>query len=124
MAEYLQGTTEFLANLAQKPRDTKRDAAARLHQITLDVIEDARENCPVKSGALKNTGEAHEVVISDDQISNTMSFGDGGVVNYATYVHEDLTAKHPGGGRAKFLERAILRLAGNYDSEIAKGIKF
>lgn len=61
------------------------------------VVSDAKAITPVDTGRLRNSIR-HEV--SDDNVEV------GSDVEYALYVHEDLTKFHPV-GEAKFIEKAL-----------------
>jgi hypothetical protein len=65
-----------------------------------------KEDTPVDTGDLKNSGHTQLPVIEGHTITVTMGFG-GGAVDYAVYVHENLEARH-NVGRAKFMERVLL----------------
>jgi hypothetical protein len=44
-------------------------------------------------------------------------------VNYAIYVHEDLTANHPNGGEAKYLEKPYRKNLKTYHNIIIEALK-
>lgn len=66
-------------------------------KIALAILDRAQTKVPVDTGFLKSTGRV--VQISD---GFEIVYG----ADYAIYVHEDLDARHPNGGQAKYLEEA------------------
>lgn len=87
-----------------------------------EVIREARLITPVDTGELRASGAANLVNPNPDNVFVDLSFGgpsgsgnvDGetnmGDVDYAVFVHEDMTMRHPNGGQAKFLETAFLEV--------------
>jgi hypothetical protein len=51
-----------------------------------------------------------------------VSFGDP-TPYYAIFVHEDLEARHPNGGQAKFLESAVLEATPGMSSRVGLRIQ-
>ena len=70
------------------------------------TLELAQNRTPVKTGDLKASGHLGEYKVSGYESSIEIIFGTE--LTYALYVHENLQARHPGGGQAKFLESAVL----------------
>jgi hypothetical protein len=78
------------------------------------VLQRSQELVPVDTGDLKRSGR---VLTGPPRKGRTIyQVAYGGIIgsarrktiDYALYVHEDLTARHPRGGQAKYLERAAL----------------
>lgn len=123
----LTGTKELIDALnALGPRMLEKGKLA-LREIAEDVITRAVEKAPQRTGDLRATGHANDVTVEGEALSVTMGFGgtapSGGNVNYAVYVHEDLTKRHDPpygkGGEAKFLEKAILEVAPRMEAHMA-----
>ena len=72
----------------------------------MGTLELAQSRTPVKTGDLKDSGHLGEYKVSGYESSMQIVFGTE--LTYAIYVHENLQARHPGGGQAKFLESAVL----------------
>lgn len=47
----------------------------------------------------------------------------GYTMHYAVYVHEDLTANHPNGGQAKFLEQPAREMRTQLGSEVRRDMR-
>jgi Bacteriophage HK97-gp10, putative tail-component len=87
------------------------------------ILQVAKERCPVDTGALRDSGKLEDTVKSGHEIAVPITFGDPEPY-YAIYVHEDLEAKHPNGGQAKFLESAINDYAPGMSVRVGESIKF
>jgi hypothetical protein len=104
-------------NLASPLQRKKQQLAIRdamqkaLEQIILEVYKESQILVPVKTGALKASGritkatEAFENGIYDVNVE----YGNDTDVDYAVYVHEDLTKFHQAPTQAKFLEIPLAR---------------
>lgn len=88
------GLEDVLRELTRVTKTVTADALEGAKGVGEDLLETAKENCPVKTGNLRNSGYVHvlgyEVTIGFD-------------APYAADVHENLTAQHDN-GEAKFLE--------------------
>lgn len=71
------------------------------------IMEEAKAETPVDTGALRSSGHVDLPVVDGTDITVTLGFG-GAAVDYAVYVHEDLSAKHDD-GKAKYLEDPLTR---------------
>lgn len=86
------------------------------------VLEEAQRNIPVgdpkvdpdPSVSLKDSGHV-EVIPNQFGTLVRVTFD----TPYAARVHENLRMKHPRGGEAKFLEKALLALAPTMDRVVA-----
>jgi hypothetical protein len=88
--------------------------AAALYQEAETIMTKAKELTPVKSGFLRGTGHPEPPVMQGDAVTVTLGFG----TDYAVYVHENLTARHPV-GQAKFLEQPVLEWADVAEARLA-----
>jgi hypothetical protein len=71
-----------------------------------EIITAGKEQTPVDTGSLKNSGKALPPEITHDNVRVELGFGGPSKphdVHYAIYVHEDMDAHHPV-GNAKYLE--------------------
>jgi hypothetical protein len=109
---------EQLANIGQVAVEAARQG---INMFVEGVGAEAVEECPWKTRALARSWFSEETV-ENDIISILCGFN----INYAVYVHEDLEAFHPNGGKAKFLEdpfqRHIPQLPGYLGDIIADAI--
>lgn len=80
-----------------------REAAARgLREAALHVLTVSNKNAPRDTGDMIKSGKVSKV--ASRKLISTVSYSK----YYAPFVHEDMTAKHPKGGQAKFLEQAFV----------------
>jgi hypothetical protein len=103
---------EFLKRLAEGGEIVRAAASKALDQFAEQVVGDAQQLCPVKTGTLKGSGikgrnaraVAADVPLVDngDTLEKTVGFN----TNYAAAVHERLDATHKD-GQAKFLEASL-----------------
>lgn len=70
-----------------------------LDKLSNDILQDARDLCPVDSGNLKDNSEVIKNINKREVVFNEL---------YAFYIHENLELKHKH-GEAKFLEKAVLK---------------
>lgn len=107
------------------------DETARLaHSAFQAALRDVAE-AVLEKGA-SNVGVGDPAVDPNPAIALAESghieeFGDGFVVifdtEYAARQHEDIHAKHPRGGHAKYLERAVTEVAPTMDRVIASKVE-
>ena len=126
----LLGAPELASVLASLGERTPTVFALALNKIANDMMKDAKKRTPVDTGALRASGHVQRPVIDRTMVSVTLGFGGdqsiGGTTrqgkripqNYAVYVHEDLTKRHPV-GEAKFLENAMLAKAPTMEQQLA-----
>lgn len=69
------------------------------------IMTAAKRRTPFKTGALRASGTVLPPEQQGSSVVVTLGFG-GPAVNYAVFVHENLSAIHPS-GEAKFLERPV-----------------
>lgn len=83
----------------------------------------ALEATPVRTGALRNSGETIKAKHQAGSVGGMVQFGGDGAVPYTLYVHEDLTAAHKPPTQAKFLETAAVETAKGMDDRMADRIQ-
>lgn len=104
-----------VANFKFYEERIKKITKESVNKVTEIIFAESQELVPVLTGALKSSGR-----IVEDPEGNYIAYGDDlGGVDYATYVHEDLTAFHPN-GQAKYLEIPMLHNAQLLQELIAK----
>lgn len=92
--DYLQANLRLAS-----PRATAL-MGATIEDVLYDVFEQSQIEVPVDTGALRASGHNDPVNAGPGIITGTIGYG----ARYAFYVHENLHARHPHGGKAKFLE--------------------
>jgi hypothetical protein len=111
------GLAEFNArvlNLIRALPDEIENALRSDAEVTLEI---AKQRTPVDTGALVDSGMLGEPEKSGFQYSQPITFGDPEPY-YAIFVHENLEARHPNGGQAKFLESAVLERSAGMSSRL------
>lgn len=113
-----------------------------MYEFAEQVMTRAKELCPVDTGALKSTGHVQQPEVRGTEIRVTLGFGGvagkgfvkstkgsswvtgrgSAKVGYATYVHEDLKARHVN-GQAKFLESPLLEAMKQFDSKVMGSVQ-
>ncbi len=105
------GLEDVLRELTRVTKTVTADALEGAKGVGEDLLETAKENCPVKTGNLRNSGYVHvlgyEVTIGFD-------------APYAAEVHENLAAQHDS-GEAKFLETPFKAL--DLPQEVARRVQ-
>lgn len=112
---------EVLKNLTRISSDVKNKLGAALYGIGQKVRLDSMKRTPVDTGALKSSHTVSAPTPTNDGVKVTIGVG-GPAADYAVYVHEDLSKRHPN-GEAKFLERAVLNEAATFEQDIATQLK-
>ena len=122
MADFeILGIVEVQRGLEEAVRRVWNDVAAALEKEAQRVLELAQKRTPVKTGALRDSGQVHPAEITRDGISVTISFGTEAVM-YAIVVHESLHVRHLN-GEAKFLEKTMLEQAPSVMANIASMVR-
>jgi hypothetical protein len=93
----------------------KKITKESVDEVTEIVFEQSQNLVPVKTGALKASGH----IVQDPEGNYIMYGDDAGIIDYAVYVHENLTDFHPI-GQAKYLETPMLQNAPLLREKIAK----
>jgi hypothetical protein len=95
---------------------------AALRDVAETVLEKAADNVGVGDPAVD---PAPAIALAKS--GHIEQFGEGFVVifdtEYAARQHEDIHAKHPRGGHAKYLERAVTEVAPTMDQVIASKVE-
>lgn len=99
------GDRELAAKLQAKVAECRKEFRRALVVLGEEKLAITQERVPVKKGDLKATGRI-SVRAGEKQVSLGIFYGSADV-RYAARVHEDLEAKHPNGGQAKFVESVI-----------------
>lgn len=79
--------------------------ASGLFQEMSEIMSESHDECPVKFGRLKATGQVEEPIIMSGRTSCRMGYS----TKYAIYVHEILENYHAPPTKAKFLEDPVNR---------------
>jgi hypothetical protein len=121
------GEKEMRAKLRQIAGDQgmRKEARRAMSAVAPDHVEIMRGYTPEKTGRLKRS-ERFRVMVSQKKEDLRISFLAGGAeynILYAHKVHEDLAAKHPKGGQAKFMERMMAEAAQTIAAEIGAELK-
>lgn len=117
----LEGTDKLIAVLEQLGEHATTAMAGALFREANLIMTDAKEQTPVDTGTLRDSGHVEEPVINGTEVSVEMGFG-GPAEKYAIIVHEDLAAHH-NVGNAKYLENPALEHAATMEDRIAKDLK-
>lgn len=126
----VKGVREVAQNLGIAQNDIKRVAGEAMYDVGKQIIEEAKVQCPVDTGALRNSAILTPPVAEADGVLVTGGFGTGDVVNpksgvateqYAVPVHERLDVHHPT-GKAKFLEDAAYAARDELEREVVKRV--
>ena len=130
----MTGNKATMARLGLVGRYTPRDMAKALVRKGEEIIGDAKDMTPVKTGALKASGHVRLPKESPTGVVVDIGFGGpaggGGAntedVGYALPVHERTDVRHTVGG-AKFLERAVEKhlpgMVGDFKRRMAMAIE-
>lgn len=113
--------SEVVERLAALNKQLGSKLESALYGVGQKVRLDSMRRTPVDTGALKSSHTVSRPVTRNDRISVTIGAG-GPAADYAVYVHEDLSKRHPV-GEAKFLEKAVLEEASTFDQDLAAGVK-
>lgn len=107
------GMDEFNQVISNLSIELQSLVAAALYEQMLDVMDEAKILCPVKTGALQASGRVNRVQIRGGQITVTLDFGVEPYIHYAVEQHENLSLNHQPGKQAKFLEQPALEWLSN-----------
>lgn len=94
------------------------ECASALNQFAQICVDTAKEWCPVEFGFLRDNGKILKLA-TPGNLRVTIGF----TAEYAVYVHENLTANHPRGGGAKFLENSMRAHASEFDSFVLEHLQ-
>lgn len=97
-------------------------AAKLLYQEAEAIMTVSKEvYCPVKWGALRDSGHVELPEQRGAEVSVTLGYG-GPSAPYAVYVHEDVMLHHRPPTQAKFLERPMLEAAAGLEERLATAL--
>lgn len=106
--------------------NSARDAAKKRRAATIialtaigeDLLGRAQREAPVEEGTLRASGKS-EVKETHNGIELEVTFS----TVYAARQHEEVTWKHPKGGKAKYLEDPLKEMAARYEAALAAAIR-
>lgn len=102
---------QLLQSALSRLRAQGNDVAASAIREGAEVVRlTSQVNVPIDTGALHDS----HVLTDTERTANTATVrveAGGPTVEYAIRVHEDLNMRHPRGGTAKYLERAVIEKA-------------
>lgn len=122
MSADVQGLLELRTRLAKILNDMPNVLAKALYEEAKIEMREAKKRTPRDTWALRKSGKTHKPVISGNNVSVSLTFGND-QVDYAVFVHEDFEAHHPF-GQAKFLESTINESRPYIAQRVAKRIEF
>lgn len=107
--EFKIDTRAFLASLDSLQNRFIQRASDALNEEHQSILRDAKANCPVDTGALRDSGEVFEPVAQHGEIVSTGAFGnDAETGKYAIPVHESTWIPHRI-GESKWYQHALER---------------
>ena len=102
-----QNVHKALFNLIKATPEEIERALQEEAKLVLEIAQ-SPTLIPIKSGAMRDSGEVSRTEIQGNETSIAISFGGSSPSDRYTFIqHEDLSINHPNGGAAKFLERAL-----------------
>lgn len=114
---------ETLQKLAKLDAQAMPALASALFEEAEKVMKVSKEQqVPVDTGNLKSTGQVQLPVISGSSVQVVMGYGNS-AVDYALVVHEDLTARHHSGQKAKYLEDPLNEALPQFDQNMSKALQ-
>lgn len=108
----VRGVDDMRARLRKLAQANRAEAGEALFDASEHVLGEARKIVPWQDGDLERSGKASH---DPDQLVAVVSFD----TPYAVRQHEDMTARHSNGRRAKYLEAAMRESAGDVGQIIA-----
>ena len=116
---------ELVAGLAEYRIKIETAAGAALFFEATDIMEKpngARDQAPVDTFALRESGKVLSPEYVKDTVAVTMGFGDS-AIPYAHRQHEELEWHHPKHGKAKYLEDPLNMAKDGFLERIAARMK-
>jgi hypothetical protein len=111
----LQGVQGVLDHFRAAQNLKKRQVERGLRKAGLFLLRQSLKVVPVDTGALKNSGRLH---ITGSGFGTIVWIEYG--MNYAIYVHENMSARHKPGKIAKFVETPMRENAGKISAILLK----
>ena len=99
---------------------TRKEGKRALREVGEEDLSNPgkmKDRTPVKSGALVRSERA-TVYEKSDEMGVQWSAGNE-ATDYAVHVHENLKARHPNGGQAKFIESVVVEETPRYPQRLA-----
>jgi hypothetical protein len=115
----LKGEAELRAKVARWAKDFPGAMGAALYTAGDDLRNRARSLAPVQSGQLRAGAYVKPPELRGGQLGVEVGFGQP----YATYQHELTRLRHPQGGEAKYLQRALRQVQPGLLSYLANQVK-
>ena len=131
----MTGLDEVVAVLEALGVDIRKATAGALNDAGNSILMQSNQLVPFDQGVLKGSGSVASPKLTKTSKTTSVGVRYGGPsgvknaegetvsVNYAIIQHEDLSLKHPGGGEAKFLEKAFLAEIKSYPAGLGRRIK-
>jgi len=118
------GLDNLLAALGRLPDRTLQVTGGALYREAERIMADSKEHfVPVDLGILRDSGFVELPAIeAGKNVRVTLGFG-GAASEYAAIVHEDLSANHPNGGEAKYLEKPLLAASQGLAARVAEDVR-
>ncbi len=117
---FIIGIPEVDKNIVDEIDRIFKSIADVLFSEAKRILEIAKSRVPVLTGALKQSGTVHSPVITKDEISIIISFGDE-TVKWAVPVHEKVYIKHVT-GQSKYLESVILEEMDSLEGKLVSAL--
>jgi hypothetical protein len=103
---------------ASAARARRAAASAVVKIIAEDLLGQAQRSAPVDEGTLRGSG-AVKITEKLDGVEAEISFD----TPYAARQHEEVTYRHPKGGKAKYLEDPLKAMAPRYLAALRKAVE-
>lgn len=114
-----EGLQTVMTRIKAIPTNLTRSTENEIYDTVTDIFNESQKQVPVDRGFLRGSGAT--VVLSTDPLDITIGYG-GVTAGYALAVHENLTAKHKGGTKAKYLEDPFNEQTAKLDERVAATI--
>lgn len=114
-----EGLQTVQARIKAIPGDLKRATENEIYDTANDIFNESQKQVPVRYGMLRGSGAV--VIVSNDPLDIVIGYG-GVTAAYALAVHENMTAHHAGGTKAKYLEDPFNEQSAKLDARVAATI--
>lgn len=119
----MDGLLRNLQILADEAPDVLEQA---VKAVALDIQGRATQKAPVETGHLRESAFTEIVEAGPGGVTATVGFNattKDGKFSYALIQHEETEWNHPLGGEAKYLEKAVIEVEGDFTDRIAEGVE-
>lgn len=113
----ITGTKKVILNLNKAGTRGIKAVGAGLYLEGNNIISDSLPQVPVDQSALKNSKYVTLPEITAQNITVELGYG-GEAKEYAVVQHEHTEFKHPGGGKAKFLQDPMYAAMGGFTKNV------